>query len=158
MKTKIHIINFIVLFFLCVTTSVAQHNFLGTNKEYIMRYFNNDPEYSVTIDTANNSVIMLTCKTFNQYPYYTYEIDMDKNVCISYAFVSKDKNILNAYLDVLFHIGEVIAADSTMKNVIFRVVKNNKKYTYSVKQPYFDSEFFWLQNIFYVMVKEEEEE
>jgi len=147
-----------LLFLIILFTSFkanAQHNFLGENKEYILKHFKNDPEYSVEIDTINKYTTLITCKTFNQYPYYTYEIDITRDACISFAFISKDRNILDAYFDVLDHIGEIVESDSTKKNVTYKVEVDSKNAYYSIKQPYFNSDYYSRRGIFYIMVTEE---
>jgi len=133
----------------------AQHNFLGENKDFILNHFKNDPEYSIEIDTINKNTTLITCKTFNQYPYYTYEIDLMKDACTSYAFISKDRNILDAYVDVLEHIGEVVECDSTKKNITYKVSANDKNSYFSIKQPFFNSDSYSKRGIFYIMVTEQ---
>jgi len=133
----------------------SQHNFLGESQEFIMKQYNKDPEYSIEIDTINKYTTLITCKTFEQYPYYTYEVDLLRNVCMSYAFVSKDREIYDTYVDILEHIGEVVERDSSYQNVTYKVAGNGKNAYYSIKQPFINSTYYSRRSIFYILITEE---
>jgi len=147
-------IIFFVLFF---PISVAgQHNMLGKSQKEILSLYNTDPEYIVKVDTLNSQTILITCKTSALYPYYTYEVNRLNNRCVSFGFVSKDKQILDSYIDILEHVGERIESDSTFTNFTYKVSTASKIVYYSVKQPFINSEYISRRNIFYVLVTETE--
>ena len=133
----------------------AQHNFLGKSQEFITNYYNIDPEYTIKIDTINKYNSLITCKTFNQYPYYTYEMDMRNNICISYGFVSKNEQVLNSYIDILTHLGQVVAKDSLANNYTYKIEQEYKTVFYSIKKPFLNSEHYSRRKIFFIIVSEE---
>lgn len=156
MKKRVYLkYSFFLLMYFYVNQIKGQHNFLGENQEFIVNHFKEDPEYSVNLDSVNDFTILITCKTFEQYPYYTYEIDIQRDVCISYALVSKDRQILDTYIDILDHLGEIIERDSSFQNFTYKVEGIDKNSYYSIKQPYVNSTYYSRRNIFYVLITEE---
>jgi hypothetical protein len=145
----------IITFLFWFIPAKSQHNFLGESQDFIIKHFNKDPEYSVEIDTINKYTTLVTCKTFEQYPYYTYEIDLYKNVCISYAYVSKDREIFDTYVDILDHLGEIIEKDSSMQNFTYKINGKDKTSYYAIKQPFVNSTYYSRRSIFYIMITEE---
>lgn len=146
---------FTTVFLFVFFNTKAQHNFLGESQEFIVRNFYNDPEYSVEIDTVNDYTRLITCKTFEQYPYYTYEINLVQNACVSFAVVAKDRQIYNTYIDVLDHLGEIVEKDSSKLNITYKIEGKDKTTYYSIKQPFTNSSYYSRRNIFYIMVTEE---
>ncbi len=134
---------------------VGQHNFLGKTQEYIVKYFDHDPEYTVVIDTIGKN-ILLTCKTSQPYPYYTYELDMKSNRCISFGIVSKNRELLDGYIDMLDYLGKIVQRDSAFTNVTYQIDLPNVRCYFLLKQPFVNSEYISRRNIFYILVTEEE--
>ena len=104
---------------------------LGENYGHIWGKFNEDPEFTVKVDTVNNTTIVLTCKTSVGYPYYKYEIDIENNECISFGLVSKDRQVRSKENEMLF---------------------------YTFKQPFRCDEALSRRNIFYVLVTKDKTE
>lgn len=142
-----------LLFLMLISTSMfAQHNLLGKNMEYIKEYYKFDPEYTVVIDTIRTNKVMITCKSPNIYPYHTYEINTALDMCVSYGFVSKDKAILETYVEVLGHIGTLVKADSSFTNFVYLVELPQKEILYSFRHPFAGSNIKTRRDIFYVMI------
>ena len=150
--------KYLFIFFsiiICVSSIKAQHNYLGKSQEFITLQYKFDPEYTVKIDTINKNSTLITCKTFKQYPYYTYEIDIKNDICISYAFVSKNNKVLEAYIDVLDHIGEIVEQDNLFNNFTYKIESEFKTIYYSIKKPFVNSEYYSRRNIYYIIISEE---
>ena len=98
------------LFIMCFISHAAfsQHNFLGKSLSFISEYYEQKTEYNFKLDTISENSIMITCKSNRQYPFYTYEIDQTKDRCISYGFVSKNREILDTYIDILDYLGVLL--------------------------------------------------
>ncbi|NJO92915.1 MAG: hypothetical protein HC831_31080, partial [Chloroflexia bacterium] len=79
----------VITLLLGVSTSYTQHNLLGKSQKYIRSFYNLGNEFALKVDTIGQKAILLTYKTEKQYPFYTYEIDLHKDLCISYGVVSK---------------------------------------------------------------------
>lgn len=133
----------------------AQHNMLGKSYHSIINTYNKDPEYILKVDTISDETILITTKTSNLYPYYTYEIDRNTKICISYGIVSKDKNTLETYIDVLDHLGELVEVDSSFTNMTYKIDTKNKISYYSIKQPFLNSSYISRRNIFYILITSE---
>ena len=139
---KTHILNLLSISFLFIIFTVnisAQHNFLGKDKSFIINYYKIDPEFDVFIDTINSDKILISCKPSGVYPYHTYGIDLIADVCISYGFISKNRKVLDTYIENLDYLGKIIKKDSTFTNFVYAVELVNKIIYYSINQPYADS-------------------
>ncbi len=149
---------FIVFF--SVSSGFAQynftgHNFIGKSQEYITNLYSNDPEYLVAADTLHFEKVMIKCKGAKLYPYYTYEIDLETDRCITYGFVSKDREVFKAYIEILDFIGKVIETDSTKTNLRYMVKLPKRKVFYVIKQPFAGSNIITKQGLFYILIREE---
>ncbi len=133
----------------------SQHNFLGKNQSFIVDYFMLDPEYSVNIDTLKTNKVLITCKSPDVYPYHTYEINLIEDKCISYGFVSKNKDILKGFIEILDHIGSIVKSDESFTNFIYMVELPEKKVFYSIRQPFAESKIITRRDLFYVLITEE---
>ncbi len=148
------------LLFVCILiiynlSVFAQHNFLGKSQEFIAEHYKLDPEYIVKIDTINKTKSLITCNTFEQYPYYTYEIDLQYNMCISYAFVSKNEKVLQAYIDILDHLGKIIEHDKDYNNFTYKIEKPYKTVYYAIKKPFINGKYYSRKKIFFIIITEE---
>ena len=132
----------------------GQHNLIGKSQTYIQSFYKLSGKYYQKIDTINQNSVLLTYKSEKQYPFYTYEIDLIENKCISFGIVSKDHNTLRTYLDLLDYIGELVEADSTYNNFTYQVKNNERICFFTIKQPYFNSQFLTRRNLFYILVTE----
>ena len=132
-----------------------QHNMLGKSQKYIRSFFELSSEFSLKVDTLSKRSILLSYKPEKQYPFYTYEINTTEDVCVSYGVVSKDPDVLRTYIDILNYIGEVVEMDSTYNNFTYKVATNKKVCFYSIKQPYFNSQFLTRRSLFYILVTEQ---
>lgn len=136
----------------------AQHNFLGKTQGNIQRFYRNKSDFSVRVDTLRNDRILLTARNTTDYPYYSYEIDAIEDKCVSYGFVSKNRDILKTYIEVLDFSGSLISADSSFVNFIYMIDLTDKKIYYSIKQPFANSNIISRRNLFYILVTQEEKE
>jgi len=150
MKTII-IIGLVLISF----SGYTQHNLLGKSQAYITNLFQYDPEYIVNVDTISPTKAVVKCKTTNAYPYYTYELNLLEDKCISYGFVSKNQQILRTHVEVLDFVGKVIERDSSFTNFVYEVESPERKVFYSVKQPFAKSEIRTRRDIYYILVTEE---
>lgn len=151
--------DFMKTILLLITLSIsyygasAQHNLLGVDFNHIFGKYDEDPEFFIKIDTVNSKTIVMTCKTSAAYPYYTYEIDVENNECVSFGTVSKDRQVFDAYVDMLSTMGKLVDIDSAKNNFTYSVnTKNNETFFYSIKQPYINSDYISRRCIFYVLV------
>jgi hypothetical protein len=128
---------------------------LGKSLNYIKSFYELSNEYSLKIDTLSKRSILLSYRPEKQYPFYTYEINTYEDVCVSYGIVSKDQNVLKSYLDILDFVGEVVEMDSTYNNFTYKVATDQKVCYYSIKQPYFNSQFLTRRSLFYILVTEQ---
>lgn len=133
----------------------SQHNMLGKSQKYIQSYYNLSSEFTLKVDTITENALMLTYKSEKQYPFYTYEIDAKEDICTSYGIVSKDPSTLKAYLELLNYIGELIEVDSTYNNFTYRVETSQKTSFFTIKQPYYNSQFVTRRSLFYILISEE---
>jgi hypothetical protein len=145
----------IVSLFLGASACFTQHNMLGKSQRYIRSFYNLANEYALKVDTIGQKTILLTYKTEKQYPFYTYEVDLFKDQCISYGVVSKDNSTLKSYLDVLNYLGELVEVDSTYNNFVYKVETEQKTSFFTIKQPYFNSQFLTRRSVFYILVTEQ---
>jgi len=122
---------------------------------YIKSFYELSNEYNLKIDTLSKRSVLLSYRPEKQYPFYTYEINTLEDVCVSYGIVSKDQNVLKSYLDILDFVGEVIEMDSTYNNFTYKVATSQKVCYYSIKQPYFNSQFLTRRSLFYILVTEQ---
>lgn len=132
----------------------SQHNLLNKTQEFIIGFYKFDPEYVVTIDTISDTKALITCKSINIYPYYTYEIDLVEDRCTSFGFVSKNSSVLESYIEVLGYLGTIVKTDSIYSEFIYKVSLKGKKVFYTIKQPYIKSNIKTRKDIFYIMVNE----
>ncbi len=137
-------------------SSYSQHNMLGKSQGYICSFYMLSENSQLKIDTVNRNLILLTYKTQKKYPYFTYEIDLEEDRCTSYGIVSKNSKILGAYLEMLDYLGEVVDVDSTFKNFVYKVSTKEKTSFFSIQQPYINSPFLKMRDLFYILVTEEE--
>jgi len=141
---------------LLFTSSVcSQHNMLGKTQKYIRSYYNLSLEYILKIDTISSNSLMLSYKSEKQYPFYTYEINTEDDVCSSFGIVSKDPIMLKSYLDLLNYVGELIEVDSTYNNFTYKLETAEKTSIFTIKQPYFNSQFLTRRSLFYILITEE---
>ncbi|MBQ3689449.1 MAG: hypothetical protein II937_06225 [Bacteroidales bacterium] len=149
----------IIIITIAFSTNYAQYNMLGENYGHIWGKFNEDPEFTVKVDTVNNSTIVLTCKTSVGYPYYKYEIDIENNECISFGLVSKDRQVFETYIDMLSKIGDLVENDLSKHSFTYKVrTKENEMLFYTFKQPFRCDEALSRRNIFYVLVTKDKTE
>jgi len=140
--------------FLSTSYMYSQRNLIGKSQTYIQSFYNLSGNYNLNIDTINENSILLTYKSEKQYPFYTYEIELQEDKCISFGIVSKNHNTLRTYIDLLDYIGEMVEADSTYNNFTYQVKKDGKICFFTIKQPYFNSQFLTRRNLFYILVTE----
>jgi len=139
----------------CSYAIYSQHNMLGKSQKYIRSFYELSNEYLLKVDTLSKRSILLSYKPQNQYPFYTYEINTMEDICVSYGIVSKDPNVLKTYLDVLEFIGDVVEMDSTYNNFTYKVATDQKVCFFSIKQPYFNSQFLSRRSLFYILITEQ---
>lgn len=144
---------FLFLFFVCSLNCFAQRNFLGQTRNFVFNKYHQDPEFIVKEDTVNQTTLIITCKTTAPYPYYTYEINLVEDVCVSCAMISKDRKIYQYMLNVLYDLGEIVQKDAKNSNIIFKMKSaDNKTFFYHINQPYINSELISRRGIFYIMI------
>jgi len=148
----------IIPFILYSTLLYSQHNMLGKTQTEILGFYNRDPEFSVDVDTISNTSILITCRTSQPYPFYTYELDRINDLCTSYGFVSKSREILDSYIDILDHMGQIVEQDSTASNFTYKIETSIKSIYYSIKQPFKYTQMISRRNLFYVIVTEQKKE
>lgn len=146
--------TFTIILLLICTNVIAQNNFLGKSQKHIEDFYRDKANYYLKIDTLSPENILLTFKSLFQYPYYTYEMDITVDVCISYGLVSKDKDVLGAYFDLLDFYGTIIRKDTVNHNVIFEVKQSNILRYYDIKQPYIEDDNINRRSLFYILVRE----
>jgi hypothetical protein len=144
----------LISIFLSINNIYAQHNLIGKSQTYIQSYYKLSGKFHQTIDTINQNSLLLTYKSENQYPFYTYEIDIPEDNCVSFGIVSKNHSTLSTYLDLLDYIGELVEADSTYNNFTYQVKNDDKICFFTIKQPYVNSQFVSRRNLFYILVTE----
>ena len=149
MKTTI-----VILFVFCSISATGQHNFIGKTQTCIEDYYQNNANYYLKIDTLTQDNVLLTFKSLFQYPYYTYEIDLGTDNCISYGVVSKNTNVLDAYFDILSFAGNLIRKDTINHNKIYELKQGNILRFYDIKQPYLDDNNVNRRSLFYILVRE----
>ncbi len=132
----------------------AQHNLLGKSQDFIEGLYKYDPEFFVEKDTLNEDKILITCKSSETYPYHTYEIDLTRDRCVSYGYVSKNPDILKTYLEVLGYLGKVVQTDNNFSNFVYEVCLDDRTVYYSIRRPYSDSSVITRRNIFYILITE----
>jgi len=131
---------------------------LGKSKVYIESFYKLSNNYIVKTDTINKEALLITCKTKEQYPFYTYEINLKDKICVSYGIVSKNEEILNTYLELLSYLGELIEVDSTYNNFIYKIETKERLSVFSIKKPYFNSQFLSRRSLFYILITEQQKE
>jgi hypothetical protein len=128
---------------------------LGKSQKYIRSYYELSNEFVLKVDTISKNALLLSFKPEKQYPFYTYEINVSEDICVSYGIVSKDASVLKTYLEMLDFIGEVVEMDSTYNNFTYKITTDQKAYFFSIKQPYFNSQFLTRRSLFYILVTEQ---
>ena len=139
-----------------VLPASAQFDMLGKDITRICSNIDNDPEYEAKIDTLDVNTILVTCKGAEKYPYYTYEIDVDSDECVCVGVVSRNREVFDAYVNMLSSFGKLVEHDSAMVNfkyVIYKKAEGNsaspcEKLYRSVMQPYRNSSLLSQRNIF----------
>lgn len=144
----------IIVIFLSANYIYGQRNLIGKTQTYIQSFYNLSKNYNLTIDTINQNSVLLTYKSEKQYPFYTYELNLNEDKCVSFGIVSKDHSTLKTYLDLLDYIGDLVEVDSTYNNFTYQVKNNGRVCFFSIKQPYFNSQFLTRRNLFYILVTE----
>ncbi|GEM_PF-1285360 len=134
----------------------AQHNLLGKSQEFIEGLYKYDPEFYFEKDTINDDKLLLTCKTSEVYPYHTYEVDLTRDKCMSYGYVSKNPDILKSYFEILGFIGKVVQSEQNSANLVYAVDLENRTVYYSIRRPYANSSIITRQNVFYILVTEDQ--
>lgn len=152
MKKTIFLASIILI---CAAKLNSQHNMLGKSQKYIRSFYNLANEFTLKVDTIGQKTILLTYKTDKQYPFFTYELDLFKDLCISFGIVSKNSSTLKAYLDILNYMGELVEVDSTYNNFVYKVETEQKNIFFTIKQPYFNSQFLTRRSLFYILVTEQ---
>jgi len=138
-----------------INITFSQHNMLGKTKIYIESFYKLSNNYIIKTDTINKEALLITCKTKEHYPYYTYEIDLKNKICVSYGIVSKNKKILNTYLELLGYLGELVEVDSTYNNFTYKIETKDKLSVFSIKKPYLNSQFLSRRSLFYILITEQ---
>jgi len=144
----------IVVILFTIYPAFGQRNLIGKSQTYIKSFYNLSKTFELKIDTINKNSVLFTYKSEKQYPYFTYEIDLLNDQCISFGIVSKNHTTLRTYLDLLDYIGELVEVDSTYNNFTYQVKNDNKICYFTIKQPYFNSQFLTRRNLFYILVSE----
>ena len=142
---------FALAFTLIFTPLYGQLNMLGNTYRHILDRFNSDPEYEVKVDTMDLHTLLITCKTMLNYPYYTYEIDTEKDECVSFGTVSKNIAVLDAYLEMLSVVGVLENEDSLKQNSVFRVAAPDLGTLYYSVKHYARTDSL-KRNLFYILV------
>jgi len=148
-------------FFICYAHLIfgyalhAQHNMLGKSQKYIRSYYELSNEFVLKVDTISKNALLLSYKPEKQYPFYTYEINLSEDICVSYGIVSKDATVLKTFIEMLDFIGEVVEMDSTYNNFTYKVTTDQKVCFFSIKQPYYNSQFLTRRSLFYILVTEQ---
>lgn len=149
MKTSLTAI--IVLAF-CFNTH-AQIDFIGKSRLAIVEHFSADPLYQIKIDSLSKGTLLITIKyNERQYPFYTYEVDTKKDRCSSFGLVSKNRDVLDAYLDILDKTGLIIQNDPEKKMIVYRVGIGNVCRYYSINRPYWNDKNKNKRELFYILV------
>ncbi len=144
----------LILMIFSVNFTFSQHNMLGKTKIYIESFYRLSNTYTLQTDTINKESVLITCKAKEHYPYYTYEINLKDKICVSYGIVSKNKNILDTYLELLSYLGELVTVDSTFSNFTYKIETKDKLSIFSIKKPYINSQFLSRRSLFYILVTE----
>ena len=134
----------------------AQFDMLGKSIVRICSNIDNDPEYEAKIDTLDGNTVLVTCKGVEKYPYYTYEIDVDRDECVCVGVVSRNREVFDAYVNMLTSFGKLVEHDSAMVNFKYVIYKKDdsngsspsEKLYLSVMQPYRNSSLLSQRNIF----------
>lgn len=146
---------YILLFLLLLPySSFSQHNMLDKPMDFILGFYRYDPEFTVDVDTLSETKALITCKSVYFYPYYTYEINLIEDRCVSYGFASKDRIVMETYIELLGYLGTIVKTDNSFTEFVYEVVLKNKKVYYTIKQPYANSNVKTRKDIFYVLVSE----
>lgn len=144
---------FFILIIFCIQSN-AQTNFLGKSHKTIKDFFKSNPDFIEKIDTLSQENILLTFKSINQYPYYTYIMDIKKDSCISFGLVAKNRDILNVYLDFLDFSGELIKEDTIAHNKLYEIITPERTRYFDIKQPFLNDPNPNRKNLFYILVRE----
>jgi len=143
----------------------AQFDMLGKDLAQICAHIDNDPEYEPKIDTLDSNTIIVSCRGAEKYPYYSYEIDINKDECVCVGVISRNREVFDAYVNILSSFGKLVERDSTMANFKYVVYKNTDPYSgepaeklyYSVMQPYRNSNLLSQRNIFSISLSKNNE-
>ena len=143
----------------------AQFDMLGKDMARICSHIDNDPEYVAKIDTLDRNTILVTCKGVEKYPYYTYEIDMRNDECVCVGVVSRNREVFDAYVNMLSSFGKLVEHDSAMVNFKYVLYKKAEassmmpceKLYLSVMQPYRNSSLLSQRNIFSISLSKNED-
>ena len=149
------VLRFVLIsIFLSVNYIYGQRNLIGKSETYIQSFYNLSKNFNLSIDTINQTSVLLTYKSEKQYPFYTYEINLLDDKCVSFGIVSKDHSTLRTYIDLLDYIGEMVEVDSTYNNFTYQVKNDGRICFFTIKQPYINSQFLTRRNLFYILVTE----
>lgn len=133
----------------------SQHIMLGKSPQYILDYYNNDPEYLVSIDTISSEKMLINCRSANIYPHHTFEINRLLDRCISYGFVSKNTDVLNTYIEILDHAGTLLSADDAFSEFTYMLDLPDKQIFYTFKRPFLEHSLKSKRNLYYMVITEE---
>ena len=138
-----------------INFAFSQHNMLGKSKIYIESFYKLSNNYTIKTDTINKESLLITCKTKEHYPFYTYEINLKDKICVSYGIVSKNKKTLDTYLELLAYLGELVKVDSAYNNFTYKIETKDKLSVFSIKKPYINSQFLSRRSLFYILITEQ---
>lgn len=138
--------------------AAAQFDMLGKDLAQICARIDNDPEYEPKIDTLDRNTILVLCRGAEKYPYFSYEIDIRRDECVCVGVMSRNREVFDAYLNVISSIGTLVEQDSARVNFKYLVYKNcdpnsdepAEKLFYSFMQPYHNSNLLTQRNIFII--------
>lgn len=147
----------LMLFIVALLSPAAnsQNILLGKSADYITSYYNNDPEYSIKIDTVNSERMLINCRSANLYPHHTFEINLLLDRCVSYGFVSKNQDILNTYIEIMEHAGKLVKANENFSEFTYMLDLPNKQIFYTFKRPFLDNALISKRNLYYMVITEE---
>ncbi len=141
-------------------TASAQFEMLGKDLARIRSHIDNDPEYEAVIDTLDENTILVKGRGAEKYPYFSYEIDINKDECVCVGFVSRNREVFNAYINILSSLGKLVWSDSTNVDFRYEIIRmdgengdnGTEKLYYTIQQPYRNSALLTQRNIFSITV------
>lgn len=151
--------SLLILLLFIATLTQAQQNFLGKSRIDIVGYYTLETNFTVKSKHVTDSKILLTVKGEANYPYYTYELDNNKDECISVGIVSKNQEVLLHYQDMLSFWGKMTEIDTGTHTEVYRIENEKGAFIYTVSQPYKGSEqYISRQKIFYILMSKDDKQ